>query len=65
MLHASLSGCWCVLVQTVESTSVHLGILTSFQLRLREALRWVRALPGKHTLRAHLEALHGRPCGQG
>jgi len=27
-------------IQTAESTPVHLGILTSFQLRLREALRW-------------------------
>ena len=43
-----------MLVQTAESTPVHLGILTSFQLRLREALRWVSAILGNHTLCAHL-----------
>lgn len=42
---------------------MHLGILTSFQLRLREALRWVSAIPGSHTLCAHLKGLRWKQCG--
>ncbi len=32
---------WLVTLQTASTTTMHLNILTGFQLRIREALRWV------------------------
>ena len=50
------------MLQSASTTTMHLNILTGFQLRIREALRWVRPISHLTQLRKFYDACSTRGC---